>query len=154
MAAVATEIPTATPVNVPTDPTVFKPKKRKYTKTTTPHETVVMHENEDGPEIPADIIDVPTKKAKKPKTDEKPKVMSSSIPNMTVGDVRKCLNQIRKAGANIRENHLLANGWPAGRFALMYLMGNYSSKKRRGAGSEDDEEDGDEHPSDAEPKSG
>ena len=65
----------------------------------------------------------------KEKVSKKLKVMSASIPSMAVGDVRKCLNQIRKAGSGIRENHLLWNGWPAGRFALLYLIGNYSNKK-------------------------
>ena len=50
------------------------------------------------------------KRSKKP--DYKP-VESSSIPGMTVGEVRKSLNQIRKAGAAIRSEHLLFNGWTA-----------------------------------------
>ena len=42
---------------------------------------------------------------------------------MSVGDVRKSLNQIRKAGEAIRSEHLLFNGWPAGKFALSFILG-------------------------------
>eukprot|EP00899_Mesostigma_viride_P010601 jgi/Mesvir1/19542/Mv18062-RA.1 len=60
---------------------------------------------------------------------KKNKVMSSSIPELTVGDVRKCLNQIRRKGQAIQSQHLLQNGWTAGDFALKYLLGNSSTRK-------------------------
>lgn len=47
---------------------------------------------------------------KRQKKDGYVPVRSSSIPGMTVGDVRKSLNQIRKAGESIQSNHLLWNG--------------------------------------------
>ena len=70
----------------------------------------------------------------------KSRVMSAAIPALTVGEVRKCLNQIRRAGAQVSENHLLANGMPAGRFALMYLLGNYANKINKNRSGTSDEE--------------
>ncbi|KAK9844979.1 hypothetical protein WJX74_009230 [Apatococcus lobatus] len=72
-----------------------------------------------------DILDLLMKRAKK---DAHVAVKSSSIPNMNVGEVRKALNQIRKAGPAIRSEHLLFNGWPAGRFALAYIKAGPSPR--------------------------
>lgn len=41
--------------------------------------------------------------------------------------------QIRKAGEAIRMEHLLYNGWPAGRFALSILQGNHNKRRERKA---------------------
>eukprot|EP00899_Mesostigma_viride_P027344 jgi/Mesvir1/7795/Mv11738-RA.1 len=64
--------------------------------------------------------------------------MSTSIPDLSVGDVRKCLNEIRKLGAAATVDHKLANGWSAGEFALKYLLGNYTpnSKKEKSPADE------------------
>ena len=59
---------------------------------------------------------------------------SASISSMKLGEVRKCLNQIRKAGDRLRPEHLLFNGWSAGAFALAYLIGHH---KRRVMGYQD-----------------
>lgn len=40
------------------------------------------------------------------------------------------VNQIRKAGESIQMNHLLWNGWAAGRFSLAYLLGNYAKRQK------------------------
>eukprot|EP00899_Mesostigma_viride_P024931 jgi/Mesvir1/5622/Mv15640-RA.1 len=57
--------------------------------------------------------------------------MSTSIPDLSVGDVRKCLNEIRKLGAAATVDHKLANGWSAGEFALKYLLGNYTPNSKK-----------------------
>lgn len=73
-----------------------------------------------------------------PGAESKKKVMSSSIPELTVGDVRKCLNQIRRKGHAIQSQHLLQNGWTAGDFALKYLLGNSSTRKGGKPGAADE----------------
>lgn len=55
-------------------------------------------------------------------------VSSAAMQALSLGEVRKCLNQIRRAGDRIRPEHLLYNGWSAGAFALAYLIGHH---KRR-----------------------
>lgn len=58
-------------------------------------------------------------------------IPSASVPGMTVGQVRRALMQIRRAGSAIRPEHLLFNGMTAGRFALMVLQGHKPSTGRR-----------------------
>ena len=65
-----------------------------------------------------------TKKRKKKK-------IQSSIPSLSVGDERKCFNQIRKASAYIKPESLLWNGWPAGKFALDYVIGHHTKRKKK-----------------------
>ena len=36
----------------------------------------------------------------------------------------QCLNQIRRAGKKIKPEHLLFNGFTAGDFALMFILGD------------------------------
>ena len=140
---------TIVPVNVPDRMEVQQPKKRGPAVSKRKAEK----QPEDIPQAPSVSVledpppDLPdmkeaeealaTASMQHEKVSKKAKVMSASIPNMAVGDVRKCLNQIRKAGSSIRENHLLWNGWPAGRFALLYLIGNYSNKKVRPSNDDD-----------------
>ena len=59
------------------------------------------------------------------------KKIQSSIPELSVGDERKCFNQIRKASAYIQPESLLWNGWPAGKFALDYVIGHHMKRKRK-----------------------
>ena len=59
------------------------------------------------------------------------KKIQSSIPSLSVGDERKCFNQIRKAATYIRPESLLWNGWPAGKFALDYVIGHHMKRKRK-----------------------
>ena len=59
------------------------------------------------------------------------KIIQSSIPELSVGDERKCFNQIRKASSYIRPESLLWNGWPAGKFALDYVIGHHMKRKRK-----------------------
>jgi hypothetical protein len=63
---------------------------------------------------------------------QKPKKkIQSSIPELSVGDERKCFNQIRKAAAYIKPDSLLWNGWPAGKFALDYVIGHHMKRKKK-----------------------
>lgn len=78
-------------------------------------------------------------------------VRSSSIPGMTVGNVRKTLNQIRKAGNAIKSEHLLWNGWPAGRFALAYIKGHHEKRKQGKKNTDPDDEEGEEETGDEAP---
>ena len=59
------------------------------------------------------------------------KKIQSSIPELSVGDERKCFNQIRKASTYIKPESLLWNGWPAGKFALDYVIGHHMKRKRK-----------------------
>ncbi len=59
------------------------------------------------------------------------KKIQSSIPELSVGDERKCFNQIRKASEYIRPDSLLWNGWPAGQFALSYVIGHHTKRKKK-----------------------
>ena len=59
------------------------------------------------------------------------KKIQSSIPELSVGDERKCFNQIRKAASYILPESLLWNGWPAGKFALDYVIGHHMKRKRK-----------------------
>lgn len=59
------------------------------------------------------------------------KKIQSSIPQLSVGDERKCFNQIRKASSYIKPESLLWNGWPAGKFALDYVIGHHHKRKKK-----------------------
>jgi len=64
-------------------------------------------------------------------TDKPKKKIQSSIPELSVGDERKCFNQIRKAATYIKPESLLWNGWPAGKFALDYVIGHHMKRKKK-----------------------
>ena len=59
------------------------------------------------------------------------KKIQSSIAALTVGDERKCFNQIRKAAGYIEQDSLLWNGWTAGKFALEYVIGHHMKRKKK-----------------------
>jgi hypothetical protein len=59
------------------------------------------------------------------------KKIQSSIPELSVGDERKCFNQIRRASAYIKPESLLCNGMAAGSFALAYVIGHHTKRKRK-----------------------
>ena len=59
------------------------------------------------------------------------KMIQSSIEKLSVGDERKCFNQIRKAAEWITPDSLLWNGWPAGEFALAYVIGHHQKRKQK-----------------------
>ena len=66
---------------------------------------------------------------------KKQKKQSSSVPGLSTGDVRKCMNQIRKAhksGCGVRPEHILFNGWTAGHFALQYIIGHNDRRQKVG----------------------
>jgi hypothetical protein len=59
---------------------------------------------------------------------------SSTIPGLSVGDVRKCFNQIRRAvsnGCEVKPEHLLWNGMSCGDFALKYVIGHHTKRTNR-----------------------
>eukprot|EP00899_Mesostigma_viride_P013471 jgi/Mesvir1/22124/Mv18727-RA.1 len=58
--------------------------------------------------------------SKKPKKDP---IRSTRMPDMTVGEVRKMLNYIRRNSATIRSDTALPNGMQAGEFSIRYLAG-------------------------------
>jgi len=64
-------------------------------------------------------------------TDKLKKKIQSSIAQLSVGDERKCFNQIRKAALYIQPETLLWNGWPAGKFALDYVIGHHMKRKMK-----------------------
>eukprot|EP00899_Mesostigma_viride_P029281 jgi/Mesvir1/9538/Mv08963-RA.1 len=79
-------------------------------------------------DVPTPMAEVPPKAAKSKKSS----FMSASIPAMSVGDVRKCLNEIRRLGPEATSAHVLAtNGWTAGEFALKYLWGIIRRRRAR-----------------------
>jgi len=65
------------------------------------------------------------------------KKIQSSIPTLSVGDERKCFNQIRKASLYIKPESLLWNGWPAGKFALDYVIGHHMKRKKKAEEKQD-----------------
>eukprot|EP00899_Mesostigma_viride_P005144 jgi/Mesvir1/14630/Mv05300-RA.1 len=78
----------------------------------------------DAPSAAEPVVEAETKKTKKAS------YKSASIPEMSVGDVRKCLNEIRRLGSAAKSSDVLVtNGWSAGDFALKYLLGNNPSGK-------------------------
>lgn len=91
----------------------------------------LLQAEENAPALPEGATGFRERKRKSP---PRP---STTVPGMTVGGVRRALNQIRRAGGSIRPEHLLFNGMPAGRFALALVLGMYS---RRKGGKKDDGE--------------
>ena len=65
------------------------------------------------------------------------KKIQSSIPTLSVGDERKCFNQIRKASLYITQDSLLWNGMPAGKFALDYVIGHHMKRKKKAEEKQD-----------------
>tara|TARA_Y100000591_G_C21851452_1_gene711923 strand:- start:4258 stop:4557 length:300 start_codon:yes stop_codon:yes gene_type:complete len=59
------------------------------------------------------------------------KKIQSSIESLSVGDERRCFNQIRRAADYITEDTLLWNGLSAGSFALQYIIGHHSKRKKK-----------------------
>tara|TARA_B100002051_G_C16743827_1_gene646117 strand:- start:2003 stop:2320 length:318 start_codon:yes stop_codon:yes gene_type:complete len=59
------------------------------------------------------------------------KKIQSSIEALSVGDERRCFNQVRRAADYITEDTLLWNGWSAGSFALKYIIGHHSKRKKK-----------------------
>ena len=59
------------------------------------------------------------------------RVMTPAIENMTVKEERACLAEIRKLGPDVDHQHLLANGWTTGKFALMYVTGQHVKRKSK-----------------------
>ena len=58
----------------------------------------------------------------------------SSIEGMTIGQERRCLNQIYRASENqgsLDPNWLLHNGETAGGFCLKYIVGHHAKRKRK-----------------------
>jgi hypothetical protein len=65
-----------------------------------------------------------------------PKRVQSSIQGMSIGDERKCLNQIYRLAskddnAHIDPNWLLQNGQTAGSFSLNYVVGHYQKRRSK-----------------------
>merc|ERR1712072_139899 len=59
------------------------------------------------------------------------KRIQSSIESLSVGDERRCFNQIRRASTWVEPETLLWNGWPAGKFALEYVIGHHTKRKKK-----------------------
>ena len=59
------------------------------------------------------------------------KKIQSSIESLSVGDERRCFNQVRRAAEYIKADTLLWNGWTAGSFALQYIIGHHSKRKKK-----------------------
>lgn len=62
------------------------------------------------------------------------KKIESSIPDMTIGEERKCLNQLYRAARvspnqPVDPNWLLYNGLTAGAFCTKYVIGHYNKRK-------------------------
>lgn len=65
-----------------------------------------------------------------------PKRVQSSIKGMSIGDERKCLNQIYRLASKddnvcIDPNWLLQNGQTAGSFSLNYVVGHYQKRRSK-----------------------
>jgi hypothetical protein len=66
------------------------------------------------------------------------KMIESSIPDMSIGEERKCLNQIYRAARvspsqAVDPNWLLFNGQTAGVFCTKYVVGHYNKRKLKEA---------------------
>lgn len=59
----------------------------------------------------------------------KRRVMTPAITGMTVKEERSCLSEIRKLDDDVTHEHVLSNGWTAGEFALMYILGHHKKRK-------------------------
>ena len=109
------------------------------------------------PELPTEITIHPLPEEAsgfRKKKDASSCVPSACVPALTVGDVRRCMTQIRRAGRHLRTEHLLCCGWPAGYFALSYIIGHYMNRRTKYGPDEDgkrkrhEEEDEDEEEED------
>lgn len=72
-------------------------------------------------------------------TDKKPerkRVMTPAIDGMTVKEERACLSEIRALSPDITYEHVLYNGWTAGKFALRYVTGHHRKRKSKTQKSE------------------
>ncbi|ACH46778.1 unknown [Feldmannia species virus] len=59
------------------------------------------------------------------------RVMTPAIEGMSVKMERSCLSEIRTLCPDITHEHVLANGWTAGKFALCYITGHHKKRKRQ-----------------------
>eukprot|EP00899_Mesostigma_viride_P025639 jgi/Mesvir1/625/Mv22173-RA.1 len=95
---------------------------------TEPPKTEVVVSDPDPPKTDADVNmeDSGGDSDDSGKKRKRAPIMSTSIPDMSVGDVRKTLNELRKLGASATVDHKLHNGWTAGDFCLKYVLGSYT----------------------------
>lgn len=59
------------------------------------------------------------------------RVMTSSIPWLSVGQERQCLNEIRRVGLGVSSSYKLRNGMSAGEFALNYVVGHHLKRQAK-----------------------
>lgn len=64
------------------------------------------------------------------------KKAQSCINSLSIGDERKCLNQIYKAANQntdgvVDPNWLLYNGMTAGHFSTLYIVGHHNKRKKK-----------------------
>lgn len=59
------------------------------------------------------------------------RVMTPAIDGMTVKEERACLSEIRTLSPDITYEHVLSNGWTAGKFALRYVTGHHRKRKTK-----------------------
>ncbi|AAR26893.1 FirrV-1-B18 [Feldmannia irregularis virus a] len=64
------------------------------------------------------------------KKNTRKRVMTPAIDGMTVKMERACLSEIRDLCPNINHQHVLSNGWTAGKFALCYVTGHHKKRKK------------------------
>ena len=62
---------------------------------------------------------------------ERKRVMTPAIGGMTVKEERACLSEIRARSPDINYQHVLENGWTAGKFALQYVTGHHRKRKSK-----------------------
>lgn len=60
----------------------------------------------------------------------KKRVMTPAIDGMSVKMERTCLAEIRNRCHDITYEHVLSNGWTAGKFALCYVTGHHRKRKK------------------------
>jgi len=70
-------------------------------------------------------------KPEKPEKPERKRVMTPAIWGMTVKEERACLSEIRARSPDINYQHVLENGWTAGKFALQYVIGHHRKRKSK-----------------------
>lgn len=108
-----------------------KPTVMKSTGTDPDPELTPVIESEEEP-----VTELPESRSRRSRSAAP--IASASVPGMSVGQVRRALNQIRKAGSAIRPEHLLFNGITAGKFALLMIQGK-GTRKPAAAKSEPEE---------------
>eukprot|EP00899_Mesostigma_viride_P010916 jgi/Mesvir1/19826/Mv13116-RA.1 len=106
---------TSTPLP-PTDATTPPPEA-----TVTPPAAVAVAEVEHDGNEETEKVEDGEPPLKKPKKDP---IRSTPMPDMTVGEVRKMLNYIRRNGTTVKSDTVLPNGMAAGDFSIRYLAGN------------------------------